>query len=576
MKKNELHDLIDTGVLQARPDADLWRAEVDELVKEGFLQMLPNHYFAFKSNLTWEVVYETLLYAERRHLHGIVAKHIENFSTDKIEAVADLLQHHFEEAGNIPKCIYYCSISGDRAANMYANEDAIFTYQKALNILQNEKDNDVFDRVLLDEKLGDVNETSGKYTNAIEHYTRSLKLSKSIKKTSKTKPEIKYVPWPLNLRTIESELCRKIAVACEHNSEYDESLQWLDKSLEALPNRPGKIACQIYASRSATQFRKGLYEDAILSGKKALSHAKKLQLLSETAYANNMISNSYIEMGMLHKATKHLKQAVSTYNDLQDMPGIAASNSNLGAIYMLIGELDSATHHYDIALKADERMQNESNIAIDHNNLGEVLFAKGNIKKAIAHHEKVLEAHSRNVVHSGLAGYTLMNMCRCQIEMGDLTKADKHLDESLTFLENSGVQGVHVEAELQKAELRYIQGKYQQAHDLCETVLIKINDLNAKLLEARGHRILGNISSAMGNLDTSIKLMDSSIKLAQQIGAEHEQAKSLISLVRISSANNLDSTLINQRKLTKSIKLLTQIGAKNEIIEAEQLLSELR
>ena len=571
MRKTEIHELITQGVLQDEPDIELWKEELEQLVADGFLQNLPNQYYAFKSNLTWEVIYETLLYAERRHLHTVVAKHIEIFNADKIEAVADLLLHHNEEAGNLENCVYYGSIAGNRAANMFANDDAIQVYEKTLGLLEKSPNQTITDWCLLNEKIADTLEISGQYLKAIETYKKILKYWR--KASNKPKPEL--VPWQIKLSTYTSELYRKIAVACERQSLYKESIRSINKALELLPSKPGRISAQIYAAKSVSLLRVGNYPEAIENGQKSLSIAKRLKNSDDIAYAYNMLANTFIEMGQLKKAVTNLKHAVSIYDDLKDFPGKASANSNLGSCFMLIGNLDDATRHYEITLKLDERMQNESNVAIDHNNLGEVLMAQGNIEEAINHLNKVFEAHKQEHVHGALTGYALMNISRCRIILDELDKAETALEQGLALLKDSGVQGVYIEAELQKAELLYLQDKHERALTSCKRTMKKITELDAKLLEARGERILGNIEASLGHIDQAITKLEKSIKVAAKIGAEHEEAKSLISLVRISNTYKTDKTSTNQRRLKKSIAILTQIGAKNEILEAKQLLAEL-
>lgn len=572
MRKNEIQELIAQGVIHGEPDAELWKEELEELVAEGYLQNLPNQYYAFKSNLTWEVIYETLLYAERRHLHDIVARHIESFNQGKLESVADLLLHHNEAAGNLEKCVYYGSIAGDRAAKMFANEDAIQLYEKAMGILEKTPNHTLTDWCLVNEKIADTYEISGQYLKAIDVYKKILKYW--AKATNKPKHEL--VPWKIRLPVFTSELYRKMAVACERQSLYKQSIQALDKAIELLPSRPGRISAQIFAAKSVSLLRLGNYKEAIQNGQKSLNIAKRQKNSEDIAYAYNMLANSFIEMGQLKKAIVNLEHAVSIYDDLEDFPGKASANSNLASCFMLIGNLDAANKHYEITLKLDERMQNESNVAIDHNNLGEVLLARGHIEDAIVHLNKVMDAHKHGIVHDALTGYALMNLCRCNIMLENHEAAENNIELGLALLKDSGVQGVLVEAELQKAELLYVQGKYKSAYGYGNKIMKKISRLNAKLLEARGERILGLIESSNNNVENSVKHLDKSIKLASLIGAEHEEAKSLIASVRISIANNLDSTSTNKRKLQKSIKLLTQIGVNKEVQEANKILSELR
>jgi hypothetical protein len=65
-----------------------------------------------------------------------------------------------------------------------------------------------------------------------------------------------------------------------------------------------------------------------------------------------------------------------------------------------------------------------------------------------------------------------------------------------------------------------------------------------------------------------------SVQIAHQIGADHEKAKSLVSLARMSLENAADSTAANLKKLKQAIEIFSNMGANLELADAQKLYEE--
>jgi tetratricopeptide (TPR) repeat protein len=284
-----------------------------------------------------------------------------------------------------------------------------------------------------------------------------------------------------------------------------------------------------------------------------------------------MLANSYAETGRLGKSIRHLQQAVELYEGLSDFPGIAAANSNLAMYYGIMGNIDASIVHFDVALKADERMQNQSSMAIDHQNLGHVLVIRGRLDEAIVHLEKVADMDGKGQCRPDLAGAAYIDLCQCRLDKGEKEEAELLLNKGLSLLRHSGQTGLIMDAELQLSELRLAQNAPQQAHDLCVDVLKRIRKLDAKLYEVRGKRVLGIALGDLGKVVEAKSHLQESVQIARQIGADHEKAKSLVSLARLNLQNSADSTSASLKKLKQAIETFSSMGAELELIRAQQL-----
>ncbi|MEA3341000.1 MAG: adenylate/guanylate cyclase domain-containing protein, partial [Chloroflexota bacterium] len=92
--------------------------------------------YLFRHVMTREVAYESLLYAERRDLHRKIAQSIETQRSARVDEQVEILAEHYTLAEDWPQALEYHLKAGDRAQAIYANEDAVHRYKKALEIVQ--------------------------------------------------------------------------------------------------------------------------------------------------------------------------------------------------------------------------------------------------------------------------------------------------------------------------------------------------------------------------------------------------------------------------------------------------------
>jgi DNA-binding SARP family transcriptional activator len=99
----------------------------------------PLSVYRFRHILFQKYLYQELDDVERARLHGEVGRTLEELCEDHQAAkdeLAPLLAHHFERAGLIDKAVVYLQQAGERAARLWANEEAIRHLNAGLALLQ--------------------------------------------------------------------------------------------------------------------------------------------------------------------------------------------------------------------------------------------------------------------------------------------------------------------------------------------------------------------------------------------------------------------------------------------------------
>jgi len=540
-------------------------AALEELAELGFTReggYEPPSYL-FSHALTREAVYETLPYAQRRQLHRRVGQHIERRDAERLEAVCELLLHHYEMASETTKIVRYAAMSGQRAAAVYATTDAIDHYQRSLSALA-ELNGSPSDRSLLLERLGECLETTASYVDAARTFVAALDEWRSAPR----RPRL--VPSSGGLRTREAMLCRKVAVCLERNCDYDESLRWIERALSVLPKRAGFVGAQICATRSLVFFRRASYGEAIHWGRRALALARQSGDRGQLAYARHILASSYGELGKLQQAIRHDRLAARAYHDLGDLPGQARANGNLGVSYQMLGVLDAALYHYDLSLRAADQIGNVVVASIARNNIGEVLLMMGRLEEAESRLREVSAVDRRDPSLAPVVGLAEVNLSRCKLRRRDLPGAARHLSRGLRLFRRVGAEGLLTEALLQKVELRLEAGDALTARRECNRVLSDARRLGARVLEARGERLLGRAEAALGDTDRACEHLRASIAIARHSGAGYEEGLSLLELARAYFAA-LDSGGRAARPLRRAISILSRMGAAPALSEAQQL-----
>jgi class 3 adenylate cyclase/tetratricopeptide (TPR) repeat protein len=514
-----------------------------------------------------DVVYGMLPFAQRRRMHHRVIDHLEGRGPGGIQSLCELLLYHAENAVDDGRIIRYACMSGDRAAGIYASEAAVDYFRRALDELDGST-TATADRCLLLERIADSLETMGRHRDATEHYRQALDAWGSTRRVRRVRFVDDRAPGP----ELEAILCRKTAVSLERAAEFEESLRWLDRALAALPAGRPRLSAQIAGAKSVSLFRRGFYEEGIVWGQRALKMANRSRDRRLIAYSHNMLATSYMESGALRRAIGHLRRAVRIYHEIGDLPGQASANNNLGMCYHLQGVLDGALYHYEVALRTDEKVGDLVDAVIVRSNIGEVLMTQGRLEEAIDSLEIVISAHAASGELGGVTGLAHINMARCRAAQGSFSAADRHLRIAAHLLNSVGQQGLHVESQLERAELLLLQGRREAAARTARHALRRAQALSAGLLEARGERLVGRVLAERGDLDSATRHLRLSVTLARRASAGHEEARALVVLGKMSLEGGRKRAAADLFR--RALRLLRQTGSRLEIEEARGLLSE--
>jgi len=551
----------------ARPTiGDRTTAILPTLVRRGFMAMDgegPTH--RFTHSILGEVAYESASFAFRRRIHFRAGKIIENEHAGDEGAVAEILLHHFERAGNSGKTVRYASLAGDRSASVFANTEALGFYERGLTaVSQRERPADT--SVLLERKA-DVLESSGRHSDAVAALDDSLQ---AFVAAPRARP--RYVVGGLSLSNREPLLCQKLAVATEHTSDYDAALQWLDRARSTLSPRDARLRAKVYATTCAVLLRKGQYTEAVDWGKRAIRTARGASDLRQVAYTQHMLGTALAEAGHLRQGVRLLRRSVRAYHELGDYRGQASANSNLGSTYLLLGMYDAALYHYEVAQIADQRTGDDIDAAIVHNNMAETLLLLDREDEAVHRLEEALAIASREPDLIDLQGWAEVTMARCLRAKGDLEGSSHHLSRGLRLLRSVGSTGLLTEALVDFAEQALAESNAHLGMRRASRALRHAIALDSRLAEARARRVMGECLLAQGQPDEGEARLVEALHGSRRANAEYEEARVSVALGKAYLASGRRGGA--RRVLRRAHRTYASVGAARQADLAALLLVE--
>ena len=114
-------------------------SQLNTLESSGLIRLLraqPELEYLFRHALSQDAAYNSLLKQDRKGLHLAVAQSLESLYPDQTGEMAATLAWHFEHTELREKTVHYLRQAGDRARSVYANQEALGFYQRALAHLE--------------------------------------------------------------------------------------------------------------------------------------------------------------------------------------------------------------------------------------------------------------------------------------------------------------------------------------------------------------------------------------------------------------------------------------------------------
>ncbi len=306
---------------------------LEYLVESDFVRQVGQDHngrrYRFTQALVHEVVYENMLLSQRSELHERAARSLERTVGPSPSRLSDLeaLGHHWSFTSDSAKAARYLVAAGDRARAVYANEDAIRHYERALRTLASCQDCDNQVR-LVRERLADVFTLIGRHADALAHYEAVLGGLEAAKD-----------------RAGAARLYRKIGGLHWEAGQRDRASACFAAGIERLGQDDHPIErAHLYQEIGRLAFRAGDNAGAIAWAERALAEVAKKHAEFETeegarekattqAQAYNTLGVALARTDQVHDAVDRIQQSISLAESQDLLQATCRGYTNLSVLY---------------------------------------------------------------------------------------------------------------------------------------------------------------------------------------------------------------------------------------------------
>ena len=576
-----------SGVLGATFPSDRLDDEIAALTTQSLADPEPSAAeptFRFRHALIQEVAYDSLKFSKRRALHQRIAEHLEQASPGDLEPLYETLVHHYSAARDDGKTRFFAVQAAGKARRLFAHDEAVAYYRRAMTTVRARTSDAAALRSLLEEQIGNSLEGAGRSGEAADVYIDALRRWERARRGTRDQTRLLSAGQMLGVaadtvpKARDAAVCCKIGLALSRtDSDYDLSLRWLERAMDAVPPGQSALRAQITVAASRSYFRKGDFETSMTRARKGLVAARRAGDRATQARALGLIAGGCFELDRFRQSIRYDLASLPLYLELDDLWGQGSASLNLGTSYAVLSMLDKALEHFQAALDIWTRIGNVKEAGLAHVNMAEALIIQGEYDPAIDHLLVALSACGRTGAALWLEGFARLNLARAYLGKGALAEADMAVVQAVACLEKARTSGMHAEALLQRAEIELAEQRIAEADATCTSALDALRALGMKRLESRGLRVRGRIQAALGEDLAAEGSIRRSLDLADRAGDSLERGLGLLALAELYAESD-DSKLrsrAQRRLLHDAAATLTKVGARTGAARARELAAAI-
>ena len=365
-----------------------------ELESSGLIdvfQVKPELVYRFRNTLLQEVIYASLLPADRKRLHAAVGATMEQLYPTTVELFAPQLAHHFLAAGDNARAFTYFALAGDKALKASANDEALGRFRQALALAPSQSE-----QAALMSKIGQALFWQGRFQEAIQVWREGIDLFQELRDSdgvARLYAHSARAVWsagdtPAGLRICQEGLARvssasespglalllhEAARAHLFNGLAAEARQLCQQAL-AMAENMGDIMVQAEALATLGLLPDQAPESALASLSKAAELAESANLFGQAARAHvNMAAIKATSIPDFASARNHYRRATELHRLRGNTAGeLLALGGMIGALLDL-GEFSEVDEALLVAHQLLDELADPGPAAF-HVSLGEALL----------------------------------------------------------------------------------------------------------------------------------------------------------------------------------------------------------
>ncbi|MGH7390381.1 MAG: ATP-binding protein, partial [Candidatus Rokuibacteriota bacterium] len=313
---------------EAGADATLDRLVAADLVRPVGPRRAGGRY-RFTHALVHEVVYQNLLLSRRTELHEQVARALERAVGPRPERLSDLeaLGHHWSLSADRPRGARYLLAAGDWARAVYANDDAIRHYERALRTLAECQTCDAQARDAR-ERLADLLGLAGRRTEALGHYEAVLgeiEAAGDRAAAARVDRKVGGLHWDAGDR---ERAGARFAAGLERLGQDGDAIERAH-----LYQEMGRLAFRAGDNASAIEWAERALAEAAGKERGAVDPGRQREAAAMRAQAYNTLGVALARTGRLAEAVTQIERSIGLAEAGDLLQAACRGYTNLGVLY---------------------------------------------------------------------------------------------------------------------------------------------------------------------------------------------------------------------------------------------------
>ena len=439
-----------------------WKREIENY--DGFI-VINNNTVRFRSTILWEYVYRRIPPDIRVRFHMELGNFYAQQSVFKAA-------YHYYMARN-QNAIKYLKSAANESVDMYALENAIDFYRKAIEI--SEKFNKTDEIIEILEKLADIEELTGRYPDAIDDYTRILEIKNSpwiMWKIAKCQISIGEYEKAKNyldnaMKDGNEELIahvkESIGSILIHQGDMDSAENYVKEFLDfSIAHGQIKDITEAYIKMATLRFNQSQYKESLNFAKKAMENADKISNYRQIISIYNLLGAIYDVIGQPQKALEKYWMLLTLSQKAGDLKGMALAYNNMGILYYSLGNINMVKSYLEKALELHRKMGDNQSLALSYYNLSGVYADLGHYETAKEYAMKALNLYKKlgDIYHMT---FTEVWLGTYEGKMGLTEEALRHIERALSIGNREKYQKLHFMALLALAQIHLKREDYNAA-----------------------------------------------------------------------------------------------------------------
>lgn len=385
-------------------------------------RLFPELEYIFKHALTQEIVYKSLLKNRRKEIHKKIGDAIEVLYTDRLEEYYELLAYHYVRSDNKEKALRYLDRANQKAASLYAAEDAKSYFDKAIKLLDSMPDTQTTRqwRIIL-------------LANQFSVFVNLFRLQEYYELLTR------YEQMAIELGD-QNSLGKFLSAmgGCQWwIGDYDQAIQTLSKAVEFCESSGAfENAGMAYTTLQWSHLCKGNHDQVFNLKQNVLQTIEQRFNLRNYVWAFTTTCWAYIDQHRWEEAIENGIEALKVSEEFSDDSMISFSACSMSQAYCLKGELDRAIEYGEMAVK---KAPTTADRIFAQGFLAMAWCRSGNLYQGIETLEEVVAVHKTGRFIFGEVGYTGM-LGEGYFLAGEHDKAMQTLNEGLKLAERSGMK----------------------------------------------------------------------------------------------------------------------------------------